>query len=157
MNLVVKHNLKKPAWAQKSPAHPVNIVIVDDDHDFLELISHQVEQLVSCRLYRAENAWMALAHIQKHPTHILITDTNMPGVNGVDLLSMVKAHNPKIKVIVLFAGLNGSPIKADEILRLGADLVLSKPEIPNRLFPYLKAYAVGQVLLRTLKRVFPVE
>jgi DNA-binding NtrC family response regulator len=112
-----------------------NTLVVDDDGDTREIIASYFEENTGYAPHMAANAFEALAHIKKRQTELLITDTNMPGMNGVDLLLKAKEYDPNLKVIVLFSGLNGSAIDGEEILRLGACMVLSKLEIPIRLFP----------------------
>ncbi|MBK9041024.1 MAG: response regulator [Bdellovibrionales bacterium] len=58
----------------------------------------------------------------------VINDTNMPKLNGVQLLERVKSARPDLPVIVLFSGLGGSTITADDIMARGAHLVLSKTD-----------------------------
>jgi len=117
------------------------ILVVDDDDVFRKFMANYIEQTVGYMPYQSSNGKEALAHIQNHPVDLLITDTNMPEMNGVDLLVEAKECDPTLKVIVLFCGLHGSKIEESEILRMGAHMVLSKPEVPSRLFPFLRGYA----------------
>jgi two-component system chemotaxis response regulator CheY len=135
----------------------IKILIVDDDEDFLEVVANDVERILGIRPNLAANAKEALEHIQNHSTHFLITDTNMPEMNGVDLLIKAKDHSPSLKVIMLFSGLNGSNIDAKEILRLGAYMVLSKAEVRSRLYPFLRAYAIGQAIWHYMNMIFPTD
>ncbi|MGZ3671871.1 MAG: response regulator [Bdellovibrionota bacterium] len=117
------------------------MLLVDDDTIFLDYLACHIEQCTGLRPALASNAQQALAHIRLHPTQLLITDTNMPGMSGVDLLTKAKEIDPLIFVIVLFSGLHGSNIGAEEILRLGASMVLTKTEISSRLIPFVKDFA----------------
>ncbi|MGZ3649550.1 MAG: response regulator [Bdellovibrionota bacterium] len=117
------------------------MLLVDDDSIFLDYLAGHVEQCTGLRPAIASNARQALAHMCLHPTQLLITDTNMPGMSGVDLLTKAKEMDPLIFVIVLFSGLHGSNIGKEEILRLGASMVLTKAEISSRLIPFIKVFA----------------
>jgi len=123
----------------------LEILVVDDDDVFRKFMANYIEQAVGLRPHQSPSAREALAHIQNHSIDLLITDTNMPEMNGVDLLVEAKNSDPTLKVIVLFSGLHGSKIDEREILRLGAHMVLSKSEVPSRLIPFLKTYATKSV------------
>jgi DNA-binding NtrC family response regulator len=145
-------------WSERlrmSTVTHAKIVVVDDDEDFLECIACHIEQTLGCRPHLAESAAEALAHLRRHPTDILITDTNMPEVSGVQLLAGTKKEYPDLKVIVLFSGLKDSKINRKEILEMGAYMVLSKSEIRSDLLPFLKAFAVGRLLRNYVKLIFP--
>lgn len=72
----------------------------------------------------------ALTALRLEDVRLLITDTNMPGMTGVDLLRFVRSEErwKTMPVIVLFNGLSGSPLTGADIVRIGATLVMTKDE-----------------------------
>jgi DNA-binding NtrC family response regulator len=131
----------------------IEILLADDDFDFLEILSSYIERIMGSKPHLARNGLDALVHLQCQSTQLLITDTNMPELNGVDLMTRALDHSPNLKVIVLFSGLNGSKIDAKEVKRLGAHAVMMKSEIHNRLFPILREYAFAQTIYRSLEMI----
>jgi len=56
---------------------------------------------------------------------LVITDIKMPGMDGLELLSLIKSKYPATEVIVMTA--YGSPEKRDEALEKGARFYIEKP------------------------------
>ncbi len=69
----------------------VPILVVDDEPDITEMISHALKRKgYTCMT--AENAGEALKLLTSIPIDIVITDIRMPGLSGVDLLKIIKAE-----------------------------------------------------------------
>ena len=103
------------------------ILIVDDDRSIRELIRDYLEDIYSNYPCRAEEATDGLEGLEKFkaiPEVVaIITDVEMPGLNGLDLTKQLKDANPKIAVIVMSAN-NDFGASA---LSAGADAFLEKP------------------------------
>jgi YesN/AraC family two-component response regulator len=56
---------------------------------------------------------------------LVITDISMPGITGLDLLSMIKARHPKTRVIIITA--YGSDENKEQALQRGAENYIEKP------------------------------
>ncbi len=56
---------------------------------------------------------------------LVLTDIKMPGMDGLELLSLIKSKYPETKVIVMTA--YGSLEKKDEALEKGASFYIEKP------------------------------
>ena len=67
----------------------------------------------------------ALEYVKTTPVDVVLTDLRMPGMNGVELLQRLKAHDPEIVVVVITA--YGSVESAVEAMKQGAYHYLSKP------------------------------
>jgi two-component system response regulator GlrR len=79
-----------------------NVVIVDDDHDLRYLLS---VRLISAGyiVYEAGNGWDALEQMGKHSVDVVLTDYQMPEMNGFGLLSLCRVKWPGTPV-VFFSG-----------------------------------------------------
>jgi diguanylate cyclase (GGDEF)-like protein len=67
------------------------VLIVDDD----DLVLKRLQQLVTAAGYdvrTASNAIEALASLQQSPTSIVITDLDMPAMDGLELCRLIRAH-----------------------------------------------------------------
>ncbi|MFQ5596736.1 MAG: PleD family two-component system response regulator [Nitrospiria bacterium] len=83
----------------------------------------------------ATNGQEALEQVKNEGTDLLITDLNMPVMDGQELLKNVKS-DPKISdlpVLVITSAAN--PAKESELLQMGASSVLCKPITPEALGP----------------------
>lgn len=77
-----------------------NILIVDDDIHVLELIQRHLQDL-NYHTYRAVSVKEALAIMQDKAIDLLITDLQMPGVDGLQLVKYVSEHYPDIPKLMV--------------------------------------------------------
>lgn len=83
----------------------MTILIVDDElmiQNWLSLLLQKTEKYPVSTL-TASNASEALSLCQKQPIDLIITDINMPHVNGLELLKAAKERYPNIQAVVLSA------------------------------------------------------
>ena len=106
------------------------IVIVDDEEpmrDYLrEVLTHEG---YDCRCFTGSLAALAYMASSSERTDLVLTDINMPGMGGVDLLRTVKTVLPELPVI-LISGLYEVGL-AIEALKGGAADYLLKPAQPE--------------------------
>ncbi|WP_397570910.1 sigma-54-dependent transcriptional regulator [Schlesneria sp. T3-172] len=103
---------------------PGRVMIVDDDQSMCELI----EADLSSRGFSAKwttSASNALREIETGPFDVVLTDLQMPGMNGLSLCERIVANRPDIPVIVMTAF--GSLETAVAAMRVGAYDFVSKP------------------------------
>lgn len=85
-----------------SQATVVRVAVVDDDPFVLTALraylasSERIE--VSSTFSRADDA---LAFLRKVPVDVLLTDVRMPGMDGLELLTRVRAEHPGTAVVLL--------------------------------------------------------
>jgi YesN/AraC family two-component response regulator len=102
------------------------LLIVDDEESLtFSLYQTFINVPIECEVLTASNGDDALAKIEEKRFDLVITDIAMPGINGLDLLSMIKARDNETKVIVITA--YGSDENREQALRRGADNYLEKP------------------------------
>lgn len=79
-----------------------SVLVIDDDHDVRYLLS---VRLISAGygVYEASNGWEALEQIGKHSIDVVLTDYQMPEMNGFGFLSLCRVKWPGIPV-VFFSG-----------------------------------------------------
>lgn len=103
---------------------PVRILVVDDEPDILESMKQYLEACDHAVQTVADPA-RALEMLGDQPFDIVISDINMPGMTGVELLRRMKAENPLLQVIMITA--YSSMEKIQDCLQLGACDYLVKP------------------------------
>ena len=111
------------------------ILLVDDEEVFLLGLRNQVERL-GYEVVTASDADSALSLVSSKPVDLVITDLNMPGMNGILLMKEVKRQFPSLTFIVLTA--RGSVESAVDAVRSGAFDFLEKPIAPQTLDLILK-------------------
>ena len=111
------------------------VLLVDDEPDQVALLGAMLRPL-GMDVATAESAEQALAVFQRSPADVVVTDLNLPGVSGIDLIRELRKHeNPP--ALVLITG-EGSVSSAVEALKLGATDYLQKPVDPMRLVTLLQ-------------------
>src|ERR1039458_3032665 len=78
----------------------VRLLIVDDEPSIRMLMTHLFTELgYSVRL--AEDGFSALRQIRREQPEIILSDLNMPGMSGFELLSVVRRQFPAIHMIAM--------------------------------------------------------
>ncbi|MCD6580824.1 MAG: response regulator [Desulfuromusa sp.] len=108
------------------------IIIADDSTTARMFIKRclQIIGLGEVEIIEAEHGKEALAAAKAQEVDLLLTDLNMPVMDGETLIKWVKA-SPKLgdlPVIVITSA--GNPAKEAQLLELGAHRVLNKPVSP---------------------------
>lgn len=86
-----------------STEHMIHILIAEDEPLILHNIAKKAVQAGSWVQIQgtAESGNEALAILSEKPVDILITDIEMPGINGLELTRLVRERFPHIKIIIL--------------------------------------------------------
>ena len=110
------------------------ILIVEDSATMRSLLASSLEELeIPVKITEAESGFEALRLLPRFAFDLIVTDINMPDINGLELLSFVK-HNERYRDIPLVVvSTEGSDRDRDKGLDLGADHYLVKPFDPEAL------------------------
>jgi YesN/AraC family two-component response regulator len=81
---------------------PFSILFVEDDHIVRLSISRILAmQFPDATVYTAENGQFGLELYKEHTPEIVITDVNMPVMDGFEMASKIKSINTETKLIVI--------------------------------------------------------
>ncbi len=112
-------------------------LIVDDDELSLELL-HDVLSELGYEVERALNGREALAKLRVDPIHLVITDWEMPEMNGLELCRAIRKEDFEGYVFIIMLTSRDSGAQKIEGLHGGADAFLTKPLNPEELLVSLK-------------------
>ena len=101
------------------------IVAVDDEIDFASTIKEYF-QLREYDIETASKAVQGLELISAKKPDVVILDLKMPGINGEEVLGLLKSKQPNAKVIFVSAFDDGGKTRA-RMLDAGAFAFLDKP------------------------------
>jgi CheY-like chemotaxis protein len=108
------------------------IVLVDDEPDIRIILGRLLAPLSEgYELVAVSNGAAVLAVLAERSVPLLITDYNMPGMNGLELVRKVKAAAP-ITIIVV-ASAYATPELAKRAQQAGADYFIAKPFVFEQL------------------------
>jgi DNA-binding response OmpR family regulator len=103
---------------------PRHVLIVDDDLDFAESLADVLEQQ-RLKVTLAHSGEEGLARVRERPFDLVLLDMKMPGMDGLECLTAMRAHRPGIDVVMVTAFTKGELIR--QALQAGALAVLHKP------------------------------
>lgn len=120
----------------------VTILIVEDDRDLREALVTTVE-MSGLHCLSADCAEAAIPMLEKHSPDLVVSDVNMPGMDGHGLLAHILANYPGIPVILMTA--YGQIDQAVAAIQAGAVDYLVKPFDPKTLIQTIRKVVVGEV------------
>jgi two-component system NtrC family response regulator len=113
----------------------IKLLIVDDEVPFLDAISRRLEMRgLDVRKAASGDEGLALARSEKFD--IALVDLKMPGIDGMQLLKILKGEHRFLEVIILTG--HGSLRSAVEATKLGAYGYLPKPYELDKLLETLR-------------------
>lgn len=119
---------------------PIKVLLVDDDEAFRAVTAIALES-EGCEVQEAASGWAALDALQAAQPDVIVSDLDMPGLNGVELCRRVRAM-PELANIhfVLLSALiepdgTGLPAAPE------ADCCLSKQTHFSKLYRYIESLA----------------
>lgn len=77
-----------------------NILIVDDNYDMLELLQRNLKSF-NFHAYKASSVTEAIEVLRSTSIDLLITDLQMPDINGIELIKYASEHFPSIPKLVI--------------------------------------------------------
>jgi PAS domain S-box-containing protein len=114
--------------------HGIKVLVVDDEPDSRELLRRVLEDSGALVL-EAGDAQAAIAAIQDHKPHVLVSDIGMPEVDGYELLRLVRKLGPAKGGHLPAVALTAFARSEDRIraLRAGFTVHVSKPVEPSEI------------------------
>jgi DNA-binding NtrC family response regulator len=106
-------------------------VLVVDDEALIREHLKVILQADGLEVETADNGRSALELIRAQPFHLVIADWQMPDLNGMDLLAIVRAERRPFGVILL-TGFGDTQVALDA-MKAGADDFVTKPYEPDHL------------------------
>jgi CheY-like chemotaxis protein len=108
------------------PATPATLLIVDDEPSVRESLSQALTE-VGYGVRSAEDGFSALREMRNEVPELLLSDLNMPGMSGFELLSVVRRRFPAIQVIAMSGLFSGdevpSGVAADAYYQKGSSIL----------------------------------
>jgi two-component system response regulator FlrC len=119
-----------------------NVLLVEDDRSLREALADTLA--LGGHDYRAVDcAEAALAALGQESFGLVISDVNMPGMDGHRLLALIRQRQPQLPVLLMtaFAAVE----RAVDAIRQGAADYLVKPFEPKTLLALVDRHALGRV------------
>jgi len=108
-------------------------LVVEDSSVVREFIISSLSMLPNINSVQAANGFEALKALPQQDIDIILTDINMPVINGLELVSFLKNHPVYRSIPVIIISTEKSEADRTRGLALGADEYLTKPFHPRDL------------------------
>ncbi|MEO7374683.1 MAG: response regulator [Terrimesophilobacter sp.] len=105
-------------------AVPFHVIVCEDDPD-VAFYTKTVLEKHGCVVRTVQDPALALTVVREFEPDVVITDIEMPGILGLDLIDVLRAEQPGLPVVVVTA--HASADYAIRALRSQADEFLTKP------------------------------
>ena len=113
------------------PPQDIRILVVDDMSTMRRIIKTILNQLGYSNIEEAENGKQALGKLKKEKFDFVITDWNMPEMDGLELVKQIRSDD-ELKVLpVLMVTAEAKKENVMEALKAGVNNYIVKPFTPE--------------------------
>ncbi len=119
-----------------------SFLVVDDSPTMRQLILMTLKKMGCNSIADAPNGQVALERLSDHMPDIVLTDIDMPVMNGLEFIEQARVQYASLPIIILST--HGDDVTRDKGLLLGANDYLTKPlssmklvDVLERIFPDL--------------------
>ena len=135
------------AFSPSAPASGVKRLLIVDDHPiFRHGISQLIRQLREVTICgEADNAQSALEAMRRHTPDVILMDISMPGKNGIELIKLMLAEQPRLIILVL--SMHDESIYALRALRAGAKGYVMKQQAMENVLDALRKVMSGGIYI----------
>ncbi len=127
------------------------ILVVDDEKDMLMLLKRSLAPELDCTVEIAESGEAALKILTGNDIDLVLADIKMPGMDGIELLQLIKKNYPDMTVVMMTA--YGGIETAVEAMKQGAYDFITKPFDHDALVIRLEKALERSYLIRENRRL----
>ena len=120
---------------------PVNVLAVDDDPNMHRLIKLYLNR-ENFSVTTVSSGRMALHKLDTEEFDLVISDIQMPQMDGIALVEEIRNRNNDVPVIVISAF--GTNFQANKALEAGANMVIEKPFEQEQLITIIEQQMNGK-------------
>jgi two-component system chemotaxis response regulator CheY len=113
------------------------------------LLTSSLEELdAPVKITQVESGFEALRYLPREKYDLIVTDINMPDINGLELVSFVKSNDSYSDIPLIIVSTESSARDRDKGMDLGADAYLVKPFEPEDLRQVASELLAGKSVSR---------
>ena len=103
------------------------ILVVEDSATMRGIIAASADLIAGCEIDEVDGGFGALRKLPETQYDLVITDINMPDINGLELLSFIRRNPAYAETPVIVVTTEDSSAQREKCFALGATAVLGKP------------------------------
>jgi two-component system chemotaxis response regulator CheY len=110
-----------------SLAEQLKVLIVDDTTTSRMLVRDGLQEIGIKNISFASDGEQGLKHVMSTPTHLIISDFNMPKLDGLGLLQAIRKNGPTQKTPFIMLTGKGDKDLLQKAIQSGLNNYLTKP------------------------------
>jgi DNA-binding NtrC family response regulator len=114
-----------PSSFQGAPVTDKRKILVVDDQESMRALLQDMLEVIGYEVTLAEGGEQALQLMENGRFDLVLSDLNMPGMDGTALLRAIKASTPGLPVVIITG--YGTFHTEKRVMKEGADGYISKP------------------------------
>jgi len=103
------------------------ILVVEDSPAMRSFVRASLEVIEDCEVLLAANGFEALRVLPRRRYDVIVTDINMPDINGLELIRFVRASELHRETPIVIISTDAAARDRERALQLGADEYVVKP------------------------------
>lgn len=116
------------------------VLVVEDSAAMRSFIVSTVEESSGTIVTEAASGFEALKELPRHDFRLIITDINMPDINGLELIRFIRENEKYKDTPLIIVSTESSQRDRERGLALGANAYLIKPFSPAALLELVERY-----------------
>ncbi len=107
--------------------YAANILVVDDSPTMRQFIVFALQRLPNLQIDEAGDGIAALKQLSSKKYDLLLTDINMPMMDGLKLVGLVRNDSVYAKLPIIVITTEGAAMTRERAMKIGADEYITKP------------------------------
>lgn len=107
--------------------HPHKVLVVDDSPTMRQFIIFALKRLPDLQVDEAENGVAALKQLSAEKYDLLLTDINMPMMDGLKLVGLIRNDIVYANLPIIVITTEGSEMTRERAIKIGANEFVTKP------------------------------
>jgi len=120
------------------------VLVVEDSAAMRSFIASTVEELEDVQVTEAASGFDALKALPRTRFDLVITDINMPDINGLELIRFIRENEMYLRTPLIIVSTESSQRDRERGLALGANAYLVKPFSPSELKECVRRQLKGE-------------
>ena len=117
---------------------PQRVLVVEDSATMRGFVTAALEASGGFQVTQAPSGFEALKILPRASYDVIITDINMPDINGLELVRYVRESERHARTPLVLISTDSRAADRERGLKLGADAYLTKPFEPEQLLEVVK-------------------
>ncbi|WP_299491343.1 response regulator [uncultured Shewanella sp.] len=111
--------------------HHIRVLLVDDSHLARKMIKRTINNLGISKITEAKDGKEAIHFMQQQMFDLVITDYNMPSIDGLALAQFIRLQSPQPYIPILMVSSQANDANLNNVHQAGVDALCDKPFEPR--------------------------